>query len=253
MSKVIRALIIEDEVKAISALRQELSFNCKDVQVVGEAHSVADGIQLIKEMDVELVFLDIQLSDGLGFKILENTAPWDFKVIFTTAYSEYALKAFRFNALDYLLKPIDGEELAKSVRKIMEISQHRLEEKLDLFLHNSRSEEHAKKKIALFTSDVVKLVELKSIIRCNSEGNYTYFHFDDGTKLLISKTMKSFEEKLCAYGFARIHHSHIVNLDHLISYHNSDGGYVIMSDQSNLPVAQRRKTELLQILEKFNK
>jgi two-component system LytT family response regulator len=247
----IRAIIIDDEVKARSALKQEVNFNCQDVTIIGEADSVKSGVILINDSKPDLIFLDIQLSDGVGFNILEQIKPHNLKVIFTTAYSEHAIKAFRFNAIDYLLKPIDGDELRQAVDKIVNTQTNIFEQKLNAFLQN-KTANNTKKKIALHTSEGIKLIELQAIIRCNSDTNYTYFHFENNTKMLISKTMKTYEDLLIPYGFIKIHKSHIINLDHLLSYQNNDGGYVIMTNGDKLPVAQRRKTHLLQTLEEFN-
>jgi len=242
------ALIIEDEPQAVSALKQELSLHCPEITILETAQNVSEGILLIKKYQPDLIFLDIQLSDGLGFDILQEFDNIRFKIIFTTAYSQYALKAIKFSALDYLLKPIDATELKKAVAKATKQSQSKLNKKIELFLHNQKSNN---KRIALQTSDGVFIHEVNTIIRCNSEGNYTHIHFTDGSKLLIAKTMKEFDELLSPYNFERIHHSHLINMNHLNSYVNKDGGYIVMSDKKTLPVAQRKKSEFLKKLGSF--
>ncbi|MEL6925379.1 MAG: LytTR family DNA-binding domain-containing protein, partial [Bacteroidota bacterium] len=238
----LKAIIIDDEQQARIALQQELKFNCPQVKIVAEAHSVRSGIRSITEHKPDLVFLDIQLSDGIGFDILENVNDISFKVIFTTAYSDYALKAIKFSALDYLLKPIDGRELKIAVEKIAERPQENFNQQVRNFINNQQLS-NPKKRIALSTSEGIHLYELQQIIRCASEGNYTNIYFTNGKRLLVAKTLKELEELLCQYNFSRIHKSHIINIDHLVSYLNKDNGYVVMSDKSTIAVAQRKKSQ----------
>ena len=174
-----------------------------------------------------------------------------FKVIFTTAYSSYALKAIKFSALDYLLKPIDGNELKSAVKKIADHPQENFNRQVENFINNQQLS-NPKKRIALSTSDGIHLYELQQIIRCTSEGNYTNIYFTNGKRLLVAKTLKDLEELLCQYNFSRIHKSHIINIDHLVSYLNKDNGYVVMTDKSTIAVAQRKKSQLLSILNAFN-
>jgi two-component system LytT family response regulator len=244
-----KTLIIEDEEQAISALRAEIHYHCPELEIVGVAQSVKDGIEKVRTLQPELVFLDIQLSDGLGFEILEALKMQRFSVIFTTAYSQYAIRAIKFSALDYLLKPIDGNELRDAVQKLQTRNFEDQRQKMETFLQNQLH--FAKKKIALPTSDGISIFELESIIRCSSEGNYTCIYFTSGKKMLFAKTLKEFEELLGQSGFERVHHSHIINLNHLTSYTNRDGGYVILSDKSTVPVSQRKKAQLLAILNNF--
>ena len=247
----LRAIIIDDEKQARSALRAEIKFHCEDLQVIGEAGSVEEGLNLLTRVKTDLVFLDIQLTDGVGFEILEGLEKINFKVIFTTAYSEYALKAFRFDALDYLLKPIDGTELKEAVAKVSLSQTEDNNPKLENFFRNQALRDPYKR-IALQTSDGIHLIELRTIIRLNSEGNYTRFYFKDGQKMMVGKTLKDFEQMLTPFGFERVHLSHIINLSHLKSYISKDGGYVVLSDDSNVPVSQRKKSKLIEVLNGFN-
>lgn len=246
-----RTIIIEDEEQAVSALLGDLKKHCPEVEIVGKADSVEEGVELIQKVNPDLVFLDIQLSDGLGFDVLEVYNQSNFKIIFTTAYSQYAIKAIKFSALDYLLKPINTEELKIAVKKALESNKETNQSKIESFIKNQNLL-NPNKRIALQTSQGVFLHELQTIIRCNSEGNYTSIHFTNGKKLLIGKPLKEYEDILSGFGFERIHHSHIINLNHLISYQNKDGGYVVLSDNSSLPVSSRKKGQLLKILENFN-
>jgi two-component system LytT family response regulator len=242
-----KALIIEDEEQAISALKLELKIHCKEINIVGEAKSIKEAITKIALLEPDLIFLDIQLSDGLGFEILDLFKQNNFKVIFTTAYSQYAIKAIKFSALDYLLKPIDSDELILAVKKAMKANKTEENIKIENFLKN-QNETPARKKIALHTNEGISVFELEHIIKCSADSNYTCLYFSNGKKMLVSKTLKEFEDLLCNNGFERIHHSHIINMNHLVSFINKDGGYVILSDKSTLPVSQRKKSNLINTL-----
>lgn len=246
-----RTLIIEDEPQAISALKKELQLSCPEVDLVGVAQNVKDGVQKISEQNPELVFLDIQLSDGLGFDILQELKVIDFKVIFTTAYSEYALKAIKFSALDYLLKPIDSSELRIAVDKARVQDSTEINKKINVFSHNQRSSARLDR-IALQTSEGISIHEVSKLIRCQAKSNYTHLFFEDGFSLLVTKTLKEFEELLSLNDFERIHHSHLINMSHLRSFVNKDGGYVIMSNKSTLPVSQRKRSRFIKRLNDFN-
>ncbi len=243
-----KALIIEDEPQAISALKHEIKLNCSEIISIETAQSVKNGINKIKNFKPDLIFLDIQLSDGLGFDILKKITKINFKIIFTTAYSEYAIQAIKFSALDYLLKPINSNELKLAVKKASIQNQKDIDYKVAAFLHNQNA---LNKKIAIQTTNGVFIHEISTIIKCLSNGNYTQIYLTNGKKILISKTLKDFEELLTPFNFERIHHSHLINLNHLISFNNKDGGYVIMSDNSTLAVSQRKKSSFLKRLENF--
>ncbi|WP_309640230.1 LytTR family DNA-binding domain-containing protein [Flavobacterium sp.] len=243
-----KVLIIEDEDQSISALKSEIAMHCKSLDIVGVAKSVKEGIEKIKLLQPQLVFLDIQLSDGLGFEILNHFKDGlFFHVIFTTAYSQYAIKAIKFSALDYLLKPIDSEELMQAVNKATKVSEKESTAKIQNFIHN-QNESQIQKKIVLQTSEGISIFEIDTILKCSAESNYTSVYFTNGKKILFSKTLKDFEELLCNSGFERIHHSHIINLNHLTNFVNKDGGYVVLTDKSTLPVSQRKKANLIAAL-----
>ena len=188
-----KALIIEDEDQSISALKSEIYMHCKELEIVGVAKTVKDGILKIKSLQPELIFLDIQLSDGLGFEVLNAYQEQPFKVMCTTAYSQYAIKAIKFSALDYLLKPIDSLELIQAVKKAMESSKKEVSSKIETFIQNETT---ARKRIALQTLEGISVFELDSILKCSAESNYTCVYFTNGKKLLFSKTLKDFEDLL---------------------------------------------------------
>jgi len=242
-----KIVIIEDELQAVTALKQEIKSNCPDLEFCGNAASIDEGILLIKTEKPELVFLDIQLKNGNGFDLLAKLGSYDFIVIFTTAYSQYALNAIKISALDYLLKPIDTEELILAVEKAKQNSIESTQEQIKSFIQN-QSLNPLKRKIAIPTSKGIYMHELETIVRLQSDGNYTAIYLKDGKKLMVAKILKDFESLLVNLGFSRIHHSHIINLNHLESYMNKDGGYVILNDKTTLPVSKRKKTDLLSLL-----
>lgn len=242
-----KAVIIEDEKQAVTALREELNNNCPDVEVCGSATTVKDGYELISEVQPEIVFLDIQLKDGTGFDLLEQLNTKNFKVIFTTAYSKYAIKAIRISALDYLLKPIDSDQLIEAVEKAKKIDLAKMQQQLNSLINN-RSIDPLRQKIALQTTKGVFMYECSSILRIQSDGNYSKIFLEGDKKEVVAKTLKDFEEILQDSGFLRIHHSHLINLQHLQSYINKDGGYVVLNDKTTLPVSKRKKPMLLKVL-----
>ena len=247
-----KTVIIDDEGHAITALLQEIKLNCPELDICGTASNIEEAKELINREKPELIFLDIQLKKGNGFDLLADLENYGFKVIFTTAYSQYALRAIKISALDYLLKPVDGEELVKAVNKAKKSSRDTTELQLKNFIQN-QNRNPLLKKIALQTSKGIFLYELEAIIRLEATGNYTTIYLKDSKKLTVAKTMREFEDLLCAMGFVRIHHSHIINLNHMQSYISRDGGYVIMDTSTTLPVSKRKKADLLAILNNLNK
>ncbi len=220
-----------------------------EIAIIGEADSVKTGIEAIEKLQPQVIFLDIHLTDGTGFDILEQVSGNKSHIIFITAHEQYALKAFKFSALDFLLKPVDPEELAKSIGKIsMALQKNNSTEHIDLLLENIRRKVDNFKRIALSTSDGIHLFEISDIIRCESNDNYTQFFIKNHKPLLISKTLKEYEELLTEHGFERIHQSHLINLAYLKSYIKTDGGYVIMADNSNIPIAQRKRERLQELI-----
>jgi len=249
----ITALLIDDDSNLRNGMKSLLNRYAPEIKILGEADSVKTGIKAIDSLKPQVVFLDIQLTDGTGFDILEKLAQKNGKssshIIFVTAHEEYAIKAFRFSALDFLLKPVDPEELEKVIEKIKNaLEKNDNYAHIDLLLENIRKKVDNFKRIALSTADGIHLLEVSDIIRCESEDNYTKFYVKNGKPILISKTLKEYEELLGEHGFERIHQSHLINLSCLKSYIKKDGGYVIMADNSKLPISQRKKERLQELL-----
>ncbi|WP_028981741.1 LytR/AlgR family response regulator transcription factor [Sporocytophaga myxococcoides] len=248
----IKALIIDDVEKARVALRSDIKSYCPEVDVIGEADGVEIGMRLIKAVSPDVVFLDIKMSDGSGFDLIDKLKKENiinFQVIFTTAYNEFAIKAFKFSAIDYLLKPVDPDDLMQAVKKIRKSeSKDQLSENLNLLLENIKGMQTVGKRIALNSIDKVQLVNVSDIIQCESQKNYTIFYLQNHKQILVTKTLKEFEEMLESDGFLRVHHSHLINLKHLKEYIKADGGYAVMSDSSQVPVSVRKREQLLRIL-----
>lgn len=249
----ITAVLVDDDSNLREGMKALLNRYAPEIQILGEAENVTNAVSVIDQLNPQVVFLDIQLADGTGFDILEKLTEKNGKiasqVVFITAHEEYAIKAFRFSALDFLLKPVDPEELQKVIEKIKNtVKKNDTFSHIDLLLENIRKKVDNFKRIALSTSDGIHLFDVSDIIRCESTDNYTTFYIRNSKPILISKTLKEYEELLTEQGFERIHQSHLINLAYLKSYIKKDGGYVIMADNSNLPVSQRKKDRLQELI-----
>jgi two-component system, LytTR family, response regulator len=244
----IQAILIDDEPNNLQNLKTLLAAYCPEVSVVGEAATALQGIELINILNPELVFLDIEMPGQSGFDLLSQLQEIRFEVIFVTAYDNYALKAIKFNALDYILKPIDIEELVSAVTR----AKQRLIDKSQLeftrLAFQNLQLPRKKKRIALASIDKIEFFDVHSIVRCMGESNYTRFYFDDGEIRLVSKPLSEYEELLSEFDFIRVHKSHLVNGSKIISFIKKDGGYLLTSDGSSVPVSRRRKDELLEWL-----
>lgn len=240
----IRAVIIDDIPEARKVLQADLENYCVNIQVVGEAEGVVSGAKIINELKPDLVFLDIQMQDGTGFDLLEILPDPNFKLIFTTASDEYAVKAFKFSAVDYLLKPIDPDELMDAVSKVEQ--QDQPTDRIGLLRENFNQP----KRIALNTLDKIHIVEVGEILRCESNVNYTQFYFTDGSKLLVTKTLKEFDKLLSDHYFIRVHQSHLINARFIKEFTKSDG-YIFMKDGTKVPVSTRKKQVLMEMIQNF--
>jgi len=244
----IRTVVIEDEEHSRRMLIEMLHENCKAINVVASADSVKTGLTSITEQKPELVFLDIELQSETSFEILESLPEINFELVFTTAFDHYALKAIKFCAIDYLLKPIDLNELRIAVAKAEKrLNREHLNKNLEVLLNNLKSSSQHNHRIALSTLEGLLFVNVKDIIYCESSGPYTKFIFKEGDKIVTSKHLKEYEDLLCGYEFFRIHKSYLVNLQEIKKYVRGDGGQLIMSDNTALPVSKQRKEGFLQI------
>lgn len=242
----IRALIIDDEQAPRNVLKNYLRDYCPQLQVLGEAEGVSDGYDKIRALLPNLIFLDINLLDGTGFDLIDKFPCPDFCVIFTTAYDYFALKAFKYSAVDYLLKPYDLGDLVDAVEKM---ERHFPLDSLCLLkeLLEKRDLEASFKKIALSSQEGMVLLALKNIVRAESSGCYTTFLTKSGERHTVSRTLKEFEQLLPADMFVRVHTSHILNLRFVKKFQRKDGGTILMKDGSCIPISRRRRDDFLRL------
>lgn len=244
----LRIAIIDDEDIARSSLRGMLEQFCEGIEVVAEADSVKTGVHTVLAHKPDLVLLDIQMRDGTGFDLLEMLPEIPFTVIFVTAYDQYALKAFEFSASGYLLKPVGLEALGKAVQQVQDNQSRENDALLRSQFLKGQSEERFRK-IILPTQNGLEIVSLSQIIRCEGDNSYTTFHLDGGKKIIISKTLKVYEELLSEHGFVRIYVSHLINLEHVKLVRQGRGGEVELIDGNVLPIARNRRKDLISKLE----
>lgn len=248
----LKALIIDDESNSRDSLKGKLKLFCPEIVEIYEADSVASGVSSIEAHRPNVVFLDVKLTGESGFEVIEyftkNDESLNAEIIFTTAHDEYAIKAIKFSALDYLLKPIDAEDLVRAVRKIGQKADVGSTDNINVLLENFRQAQDSPKKIVIPSSDGMHILKVSEIMRCESSSNYTQFFLVSGKKLLASKTLKEFDNMLCDYNFERIHKSHLINMNYVKKYVQADGGYVVMEDESRIPVANRKKEHLVSFL-----
>ncbi len=242
----LKTILIDDELHCVETLRYELQLNCPDVEIVDTASSGQEGIQKIQALKPDLVFLDIEMPRMSGFEMLRQLEPLDFRVIFVTAYDQYALQAFRFAAADYLLKPVMSDQLKDAVGRVAEKSVSTVDAKIQLeaLLFNLR-DGFKSPRIALPSGRGMDFVDAAQIMYCTAESNYTHVILADGKKYTLSKTLKDVEQMLENLDFFRIHQSHLINFTYLQRYMRDDGGYVVMRDGTSIPIAKRRKEEFL--------
>ncbi len=246
----IKTVIVEDEQHCVDRLKSLLSTHYPlSVEVLAACKTVDEGLNAIGAYHPDLVFLDVKIQDQTGFDLLDKLKEIAFEVIFTTAYEKYAVQAFRFSAIDYLLKPIDPDDLKQAIDKLKDkISKDELAKKFDVLFHNLKNLEGASKKISIPTVNGLVFVQIDDIMRCKSEINYTSIFLKDKSKITVAKTLKEFEELLTTFNFYRVHNSHLINLAFVKSYHKGKGGYVSMADGSEIEVSTRRKESFLKKL-----
>jgi two-component system LytT family response regulator len=244
-----KALIVDDDSRVVNIISKLIETDFADISVVASAEDVETGLKCIERFKPDLLFLDINLPDGTGFDILKRIEHIDFKIIFITAFGEYALQAIKFSALDYIMKPIEIEELAKAIEKAREII-HLEEEQLKVkSLLENFEEKKSLRRIVLHTSECLHYVYLDEIIRCEADNNYTFFYLTKDRKILVSKTLKEFAELLKDSGFLRVHQSHLINSLYVDRFVKSDGGYLLMKDKSNVPVSMNNRQQILKALD----
>ena len=243
----IKAIIIDDEPDCVRLLSLQIKMYCPQVEVLAECSQAEEGLILLQKTVVDVLFLDIEMPKMNGFQLLEQLGDLPFAVIFTTAYDKFAVKAFKYSAIDYLLKPIEAKDLQDAIKKL-EKKRTTNNQQLDLLKQHLTTTLPKKTpdKIALPYKDGVIFVEYKNIIYCESDDNYTQFHLVDNSKYLVSKTLREVQEVLEELNFLRVHRQFVVNLDHIKRFSKSEGAMLIMSNESNIPVARSQKDKLVE-------
>jgi two-component system LytT family response regulator len=247
----VRTVIIDDENHVRETIGRLLAMHCPQVKVVGAADGVESGLKIIRNLHPHLVLLDIRMDDGTGFDLLHKFETIDFKVIFITAYEKYAVQAFKFAAIDFLLKPVNPEELAEAVKRAEFLVQEHLQSQLQTLEENLKTDIRQKKKVVLKTLENIYLVDLQNITHFESDGCYTYVHTTTGDRILISKTLREFDDMLIDSGFYRVHKSYLINLSQINRFEKHEGGYIILNNDCKIPVASRKREELLDLFEKL--
>lgn len=247
MSEIImyHTVIIDDDQMARRGLRRILEQNFQEIEILGEADSVSSGLSLINEVEPDLVFLDIEMPDGTGFSLLEKLQKVNFKVVFTTSYSDYAITAFKYSAFDYILKPVLIENVRSTISRIKDIPVLFEKQRVEVLKRNLDQSHEDDQTIALPEINGFTIVKVKDIIRCEGERNYSRVFFKNGTSVLVSRTLLDFDHLLVSHGFFRIHRSHLISLKNVNRYLKTDGGIVEMLDKTQLPVSPKFKDELL--------
>jgi len=242
----INAILVDDELHGLETLNILLTDYCPDVKVMEKCSSAKKALEAINKIKPDLVFLDIEMPIMNGFELLEQFEQIPFSVIFTTSYDQYAIKAIRFSALDYLLKPVDPKELIAAVNKVNNKKHTPTNEQLQMLMNQLQHKESKFTKIAVPTSEGFELIPADNVIRCEADDNYTHLYLKNKTKIVASRTLKEMEEQLKEFSyFIRVHHSYIVNLNEVVKYVRGEGGYLVMTDESTVNVSRSRKEALL--------
>jgi len=243
----ITAIIIDDIEQARTTLKKDLAIYSPEVTVIGEANGVIEGAKLLKKLTPDVLFLDIQMQDGSGFDLLDILADIRFQIIFITASDAHAIKAFQYAAINYLVKPVDPDKLISSITQLKTRLSN--ESERYRFLNDSlKNSARTQTKLALNTQEKIHIVNIADILRCESNVNYTEFYFTDHKKIVVTKTLKEFEEILSSHGFYRVHQSHLINTAYLKEFIKSEDE-LLMRDDSRIPVSSRRRAEVMKMLE----
>ena len=241
------AILVDDMPQALEMLHNDISKKHASIQIIGTATSVVEASKLLRKQQPDILFLDIMLGDGTGFDVLEIISDLRSKIIFVTASDAYAIKAFKFAAIDYILKPYSDEDLNNAIDKALHQIQPE-KKQLNVLQESISNPTNIPKKISLHTLDKIVVVSLEEIIKCKSDNNYTTFYFENGTKLMVTKTLKYFADLLKESHFLRVHQSHLINTKYIKEFIKSDGGYLVLKDKSTVPVSVRKRAEVIEAL-----
>lgn len=247
----IKAIIVDDEKSASEMLEWLLSTYCPEVSIAAICHSAQAGIEAIQTHNPDVVFLDIEMPGMNGFDMLEKIENIAFSIIFTTAYDQFALRAFRYAALDYLLKPIDPDDLKKAVARLKTENHTLGREQLNLLLETLNPAKKQVDRIALSVGDALIFVKTADICYCAAESNYTRVVMADGKKVMVAKTLKELDDTLAGDDFIRVHNSYLVNINHIKKYVKGDGGYIVMPDDTQITISRSKRNDFFQLFSKF--
>ncbi len=246
----IKAMLIDDEINCLSSLEILLNTHCPSVQILQKCQSASQSLPLIAELEPDLIFLDIEMPNMNGFELLEQIRTKPVSVIFTTAYDQYAIKAIRYSALDYLLKPIDPKELVQAIQRLEPQLPESSFEQFQFLIDKIARKEHTHNKLAIPNLEGFKMVSVEEIVYCEADDNYTHIVLKNKPKIIASRTLKDFQRLLDDHHiFIRVHHSFLINLNEIQQYVRGDGGYVVMSDGSHINVSRNKKKNLLKYLQ----
>jgi len=246
----VRVVIIDDEKSSRETIKFLLADYFPEITVSAEAESVDDAVKIIEEQNPELVFLDIEIKGGTGLHVLQRLKKRDFKLIFITAFNDFAIKAIKFSAIDYILKPINEFEFKNGVeRAILEIGKINNSSQTDTLFANQESTKE--RKLVLRTSQEIHIVNISEIVHCVSDNAYTTFRLNTGEKIVVSKGIGEYADLLAGFGFLRPHQSHLVNINYIKKLDKSDGGFLILKDKTQIPVSSRQKQQLIDLLNKL--
>ncbi len=244
-----KVIIVEDELHAREFLKNIITTYCSNLHIAAMASDVEEGVAAIKTHQPDIVFLDIEMQTGTGFDLLQQFSQPAFDVIFTTAYDHYAIKAIKFSAVDYLLKPIDFEELQQAVEKVIGKKQdNSSQQALQLLLKNLQSPQNAEQSITLATSEGLEFIPLHQIIRIEASGPYSHFYLKEKRKIIVSRNLKEYETMLSDHGFFRVHNSHIINIKEVRRMIKTDGGYAVMSDDTHVTISPKKKEDFFEMI-----
>ena len=243
-----KILIIDDEKPTREFIRRMLESFKLNAAIFIDGENVETGIKAIEEIQPDLVLLDIQMPDGNGFDVLRRTQFKNFDIIFITAFQEFAIQAIKFSALDYILKPIDMEELQNAVMRAID-AKHQSSDESQFSVLQNNIQPNQKRKLVLKTMESIHVVDIENIIRCEADKNYTSFFLAEGKKILVSKTLKDYDTLLSGHSFFRAQQSHLININFIERYDKQDGGYVIMKDGASVPLSPAKKEQFFKLLE----
>jgi len=249
----LKIFIAEDEQETLNLIKNIIENYTPETQLVGTAKTVKEAISFLNSNNIDLALFDINFPDGTSFDILKQLKSYNFSIIFITGFEKYALQAIKFSAADFLLKPLNPKELIAAIQKLQDKNNEQSQNKLmiESLLTNYKTPKNSFKKILLKTVERLQIIEIKNIIRCESDSSYTTFYLTENRKITVSKPLKNFDEMLNEFGFIRTHKSHLININFIASYEKTEGGYIIMKNKTTIPVSFRKKDFVLEQLNKL--